>query len=133
MSITYRGIDHVQLAAPKGCEAVARAFYTGVMGLPELPKPPSMAARGGCWFACGAQQIHIGVEADFRPAKKAHPALIVADRASYEALSARVAASGAAFKRDAEMEGAGVSRFFTEDPWGNRIEVVLHEREASPP
>jgi hypothetical protein len=72
-------IDHVQLAAPKGCEAAAREFYGSMLGLAEIEKPPSLRARGGCWFQCGEQQIHIGVEPDFRPAKKAHPAFAVSD------------------------------------------------------
>src|SRR5580700_5134071 len=72
-------IDHVQLAAPMGCEVAAREFYGSILGLAEIDKPPSLRARGGCWFQCGAQQIHIGVEPDFRPAKKAHPAFAVSD------------------------------------------------------
>src|SRR5699024_2182119 len=71
------GLDHVQVAAPPGCEAEARAFYGRLLGLAELEKPPALAARGGAWFACGAQQLHVGVAADFTPATKAHPALAV--------------------------------------------------------
>jgi catechol 2,3-dioxygenase-like lactoylglutathione lyase family enzyme len=67
-------LDHVQVAMPQGQEAAARAFYGGVLGLPEIAKPESLAARGGVWFQCGHQQLHLGVEEDFRPAKKAHPA-----------------------------------------------------------
>jgi catechol 2,3-dioxygenase-like lactoylglutathione lyase family enzyme len=122
--ITYAGLDHVQVAAPPGCEAAARAFYGDLCGMPEVPKPAEMAKRGGCWFQCGAQQIHVGAEADFRAAKKAHPAIRLADRASYEALSARLAAAGHGVKHDREMEPA-VERFFTSDPWGNRVELVL--------
>jgi catechol 2,3-dioxygenase-like lactoylglutathione lyase family enzyme len=123
-TIAYAGLDHVQLAAPPGCEAAARAFYGDVLGLPELPKPADMAGRGGCWFQCGPQQIHIGVEPDFRAAKKAHPGIRLADAASFEALASRVAAAGHEVKRDTAMEPA-VRRFFTSDPWGNRIEVVF--------
>src|SRR5580692_2693521 len=72
-------IDHIQLAAPKGCEPAAREFYGTILGLREIEKPASLRSRGGCWFQCGDQQIHIGVEADFRPAKKAHPAFVVSD------------------------------------------------------
>ena len=72
-------IDHVQLAAPTGCEAAAREIYGSILGLREIEKPPALRARGGCWFQCGDQQIHIGVEAPFKPAKKAHPAFAVAD------------------------------------------------------
>ena len=122
--IAYAGLDHVQVAAPPGCEAAARAFYGEAMGMPEVPKPPEMAKRGGCWFQCGAQQIHVGAEADFRAAKKAHPAIRLADRASFEALAARLQAAGAPVKKDTEMEPA-VERFFTADPWGNRVELVL--------
>jgi hypothetical protein len=125
MPIRYHGVDHVQLAAPPGCEGPARAFYGGVLGMTEVPKPPEMARRGGCWFQCGEQQIHIGVEGDFRAAKKAHPAIRLADDESYAALAERLAASGAPVKHDLEMEGEGVRRFFTADPWGNRIELVL--------
>ena len=70
------GIEHVQLALPPGEEAAARAFYTGLLGIPEVPKPPGLAARGGCWFEGTGVKVHLGVEADFRPAKKAHPALL---------------------------------------------------------
>ena len=77
------GIDHVQLAMPAGQEDVARRFYTGVLGIPEVPKPPVLAARGGCWFEAGAVRVHLGVEDDFRPARKAHPALVVADLRSF--------------------------------------------------
>jgi len=122
--VAVAGIDHVQLAAPPGCEAEARRFFGELLGLRELPKPPALAVRGGLWFQCGAQQIHIGVEKDFRPAKKAHPALRLADEASLEALRARLKASGIATKDDQEIEDA--ARFFAEDPWGNRLEFVSH-------
>src|ERR1700736_3565624 len=70
-------IEHVQIAAPEGCEAAATDFYGAVPGLQEIVKPAALQARGGCWFECGAQQLHIGVERDFRPARKAHPAFAV--------------------------------------------------------
>lgn len=123
--ITYAGLDHVQLAAPAGCEAAARAFYGELLGLSEVPKPADMAKRGGCWFQCGGQQIHLGVETEFTPARKAHPAIRLADRASFEALAARLEAEGVAVKRNREMEYLGVERFFVSDPWENRIELVL--------
>jgi catechol 2,3-dioxygenase-like lactoylglutathione lyase family enzyme len=122
--VAYLGLDHVQVAAPPGCEAAARTFYGEVLGLAEVPKPADMAKRGGCWFQCGAQQIHVGVETDFRAANKAHPALRLADEASYAALITRIEARGLAVKHDREMEG--VKRFFATDPWGNRLELVLH-------
>ncbi|UUZ91145.1 hypothetical protein LJK87_36305 [Paenibacillus sp. P25] len=88
MNSRYLGIDHVQLAAPAGCEEEARAFYHGVLGMPEIRKPESLQRRGGVWFVCGAQEVHIGVQADFVPAKKAHPAFLVKDLASLKERSA---------------------------------------------
>jgi catechol 2,3-dioxygenase-like lactoylglutathione lyase family enzyme len=127
--VSYQGIDHVQLAAPVGCEPDARRFFRDVLGLRELPKPAAMAVRGGLWFECGAQQLHIGVEKDFRPAKKAHPALRLADVASLTALKARLNASGFETKDNDEVEGA--ARFFADDPWGNRLEFVAERRAGT--
>ena len=113
------GLDHVQVAIPVGGEAQARAFYVGVLGLPEIPKPAELAARGGLWLECGGQQLHLGAEADFRPAKKAHPALVVDDLAALdEALTAR----GIPVTPGEELPGA--RRLFVADPFGNRIEVL---------
>jgi len=126
--IAYAGLDHVQLAAPPGCEAAARAFYGELLGLPEVPKPADMAARGGCWFQCGPQQIHLGVEAEFAPARKAHPGILLADAEGFEALAARLEAKGVEVRRDRQMEAGGVRRFFVSDPWGNRLELVLITR-----
>ncbi len=123
--ISFVGVDHVQLAAPPGGEAEARAFYGGLLGLEEITKPPALAARGGCWFQCGAQQIHIGIEAEFRAAKKAHPALRLADRAAFDGLLARLAARGVAIKRDDEAIPGVTGRFFIADPWGNRLELLV--------
>jgi len=120
--VAFQGIDHVQLAAPPGCEAEARRFFGELLGLTELPKPPLLAVRGGLWFECGAQQIHIGLEQDFRPAKKAHPAFRLRDEPSLEALRARLRRAGIATREDREMEQA--ARFFVDDPWGNRLEFV---------
>ncbi|MCE9579022.1 MAG: glyoxalase [Deltaproteobacteria bacterium] len=117
------GLDHVQLAAPVGCEPEARQFFGELLGLTELPKPPALAARGGLWFALGAQQLHVGVERDFHPARKAHPAIRVRDRAALEALEARLAAAGVVITRD-DAQVAGVVRFFAPDPFGNRLEFV---------
>ena len=112
-------IDHVQLAAPKGCEAAAREFYGSILGLREIEKPDSLRARGGCWFQCGEQQIHIGVEPDFRPAKKAHPAFAVSDLGKLrESLTAR------AVKITDDSSLPDTCRFFAEDPWGNRLEFL---------
>jgi catechol 2,3-dioxygenase-like lactoylglutathione lyase family enzyme len=123
--ISFVGVDHVQLAAPPQCEADARAFYCGLIGLEEVIKPPALAARGGCWFQCGAQQIHIGIETEFRAAKKAHPALRLADRAGFDGLLARLQARGVAIKHDDEEIPGVTARFFITDPWGNRLELLV--------
>jgi catechol 2,3-dioxygenase-like lactoylglutathione lyase family enzyme len=112
-------IDHVQLAAPMGCEVAAREFYGSILGLAEIDKPPSLRARGGCWFQCGVQQIHIGVEPDFRPAKKAHPAFAVSDLGKL-----RETLLTFTVKITNEDSIPGTRRFFAEDPWGNRLEFL---------
>jgi hypothetical protein len=117
--IAFVVIDHVQLAAPPGCEAQA---FGNLLGLQELPKPAPLAARGGLWFQCGSQQIHIGIENDFRAAKKAHPALRLADEAAIEALKVRLKQAEIVTRNDDEIPDA--ARFFAEDPWGNRLEFV---------
>jgi catechol 2,3-dioxygenase-like lactoylglutathione lyase family enzyme len=117
------GLDHVQVAAPPGCEAEARAFYGRLLGLQELEKPPALAARGGAWFACGAQQLHVGIAQDFAPATKAHPALTVTSAADLDALAERLTSAGAPVHWDDELPG--VARFYTEDPWGNRLELLV--------
>jgi catechol 2,3-dioxygenase-like lactoylglutathione lyase family enzyme len=113
-------IDHVQLGMPAGGEDGARAFYSGVLGLREVPKPPELAGRGGVWFAGGAGvAIHLGVEADPRPPAKAHPAFVVADLGiAREAMIA----SGHAIEDD--DSGLPVARWYVRDPFGNRIELV---------
>jgi len=112
-------IDHIQIAAPEGCEPAARDFYGSILGMMEVEKPPALRARGGCWFQCGSQQVHIGVERDFRPAKKAHPAFAVPRLNDLrEALSAR----GVTVIDDEELPGA--RRFYAQDPWGNRLEFI---------
>jgi catechol 2,3-dioxygenase-like lactoylglutathione lyase family enzyme len=115
--MTVTGIDHVQVAAPRGCEAEARAFYAGLLGLEELSKPRALAARGGCWFRAGAQELHVGVEEPFEPARKAHPGLITADLAG---LAERLAAEGIAVAYDEAIPGT--TRFYADDPFGNRLE-----------
>jgi catechol 2,3-dioxygenase-like lactoylglutathione lyase family enzyme len=114
-------IDHVQLAAPPGCEQLARDFYGGLLGLREIEKPVPLRARGGAWFGLGTGQLHIGVETEFAPARKAHPALSV-PAAGLDALAERLEAAGAPVRWDHAL--AGVRRFFTEDPWGNRLELL---------
>jgi catechol 2,3-dioxygenase-like lactoylglutathione lyase family enzyme len=119
------GIDHVQLAMPRGREADARAFYGDVLGMEEIPKPANLAARGGVWFAAGDRQVHLGVEDDFRPARKAHPALRVED---HDALRSRLAEGGYAPYEDEPLPG--YRRFYVADPFGNRLEFI--EPAASP-
>ena len=115
------GIDHVQVAAPIGSEAEARRFYGEVLGLAELSKPPVLRARGGVWFACGAQQFHVGISEQFTPADKAHPALRVR-LSGLDGLAARLTDAGAPVRWDDAIPGT--RRFYTADPWGNRIELV---------
>jgi catechol 2,3-dioxygenase-like lactoylglutathione lyase family enzyme len=115
-----KALDHVQLAMPAGREAEARAFYQDILGIPEIAKPPVLARRGGCWFERGNLKIHLGVEAEFRPARKAHPALIVED---LPALKAALAAAGCALRTD-DAPLAGYDRIFVDDPFGNRIELM---------
>lgn len=121
MDETIKGIDHVQLAAPRGCEAAARRFYGELLGLRELPKPPALAARGGVWFAAGAQGLHIGVEETFAPAHKAHPALLVQH---IDALAERLASAGVEVQWDEALPGQ--RRFYAADPWGNRLEFLQY-------
>jgi len=115
------GLDHVQVAAPPGCEEAARRFYGELLGLAELEKPAALRARGGVWFAVGAQQLHVGVEEPFSPARKAHPALRV-DPESLDAMAKRLRAAGVEPRWDEELPG--VRRFYADDPWGNRIELL---------
>jgi hypothetical protein len=125
-SDAFLGIDHVQIAAPLGCEPAARRFFGELLGLVELPKPPSLAARGGLWFQCGQGQIHIGVEGDFRPAKKAHLALRLADTSALDSLRIRLQSAGVPVRPDTELQDT--ARFFADDPWGNRLEFVASRR-----
>jgi catechol 2,3-dioxygenase-like lactoylglutathione lyase family enzyme len=115
------GLDHVQVAAPKGCEREARRFYGDLLGLPEIDKPEPLRGRGGAWFRVGDQQLHIGVQEPFSPARKAHPALRV--RATeLDALALHLTEAGSEVIWDEELPD--VRRFFSEDPWGNRIELM---------
>ena len=110
-------VDHVQLAAPPGSEPRLRAFYTGVLGMTELTKPPVLTGRGGCWFAAGGAVLHLGVEEDFRPARKAHPGLRTAD---LDGLAARCEAPPVQWDPDFP----GHRRFYVSDPVGNRLELL---------
>jgi catechol 2,3-dioxygenase-like lactoylglutathione lyase family enzyme len=113
------GIDHVQLAMPAGQESVARAFYIDVLGLVEESKPPNLLQRGGAWFRGGALRLHLGVDPDFHPARKAHPAILV--RGLTE-LAARCRAAGFPPVTDEPLEG--YDRVYVFDPFGNRIELL---------
>jgi catechol 2,3-dioxygenase-like lactoylglutathione lyase family enzyme len=119
------GLHHVQLAMPAGGEDLARAFYARALGIPEVEKPPALRARGGCWFEAEGVRIHLGVEAGFRPATKAHPALQVED---LKGLVARLAKAG--FPAHADTALPGFRRVYVEDPFGNRIELMEAEARA---
>jgi catechol 2,3-dioxygenase-like lactoylglutathione lyase family enzyme len=115
----FYGLDHVQLAMPAGQEAVAREFYSGILGLTEVSKPANLARRGGVWFESGALRLHLGVEADFRPARKAHPAILVQH---LEALTGHLERAGVAVITDEPLEG--YHRVYVSDPFDNRIELL---------
>jgi catechol 2,3-dioxygenase-like lactoylglutathione lyase family enzyme len=112
-------LEHVQLAMPPRGEALARAFYSGVLEIPEIPKPTNLAKRGGCWFERGDLKIHLGVESEFRPARKAHPALLVVD---LQVLVDRLKSAGHDVREDEPLEG--YHRVYVDDPFGNRIELM---------
>lgn len=116
---TVSAIDHVQLAMPAGSEPEAVAFYEGLLGIPEVTKPEPMASRGGCWFEAGPLKVHLGIDPRFRPATKAHPALLVS---GIRKLVASLEAAGVAVRWDDEL--AGWDRAFIADPFGNRIELM---------
>ena len=118
------GLHHVQVAAPPGCERDARAFYGDLLQLRELEKPPLLAVRGGCWFSLGDGELHVGVEDPFRPAAKAHPALLVGSVADLEELAAALSRTGNAITWADDAEIPGQRRFHVSDPWGNRLELV---------
>jgi catechol 2,3-dioxygenase-like lactoylglutathione lyase family enzyme len=112
---------------PAGGEAQVRRFYGEILGLSEIAKPPELAARGGAWFRCGPLQLHLGVESEFRPAKRAHPALLVTDLA--ETIAA-LTAEGCQVKYDS-VAIEGFDRAFTADPFGNRIELLQQKQMGS--
>jgi hypothetical protein len=119
MDFAVTGLDHVQLAMPRGGEAAAQAFYAGLLGLTRLPKPEPQASRGGCWFASGRVALHLGVEDDFRPAKKAHPALLIQNLAGLVATLAEAAISVSPNPDRPPGEGC-----YVDDPFGNRLELI---------
>lgn len=119
MTVTFKGIDHIQLAAPVGSEDLARKFFGNLLGMDEIEKPDNLKARGGCWFQCGPQEVHIGIQADFTPSTKAHPGFMVTNLSE---LRSRL--EDAAYTINVELPIAGRERFFTHDPFGNRIEFL---------
>ncbi len=120
MTTTLVRLDHIQLAIPPGGEDLARAFYSGILGLTEVPKPPELAKRGGAWFAAGPIVLHLGVDPDFRAAKKAHPAFRCNEyAATVESLIAR----GVPVTPD-EIPFDGMQHCYIADPFGNRLEII---------
>lgn len=119
---TFIAIDHVQLAMPPSQEEKAREFYCGILRMSEIPKPPELAQRGGAWFSSGSVQLHLGVENDFRPAKKAHPALRCSE---YDLLLAQLRQAGVEVREDHARKNA--RRAYVDDPFGNRIELIESE------
>jgi catechol 2,3-dioxygenase-like lactoylglutathione lyase family enzyme len=117
--LPFTAIDHVQLAMPSGEEEAARNFYCGLLGMREVAKPSELAKRGGCWFESGVVQVHLGVEKEFRPAKKAHPALKCTD---YYRLISKLRAAGIEVKEAEDIPG--IRRCHVDDPFGNRIELI---------
>ncbi len=117
--MTLRGLEHIQIAIPAGGEAEARVFYGGMLGLAEIPKPPALASRGGCWFRLPGVDLHLGVDPSFNPAGKAHPAFLVDE---LQALRARLEAAGVQVQIDRAVPG--VRRFYCVDPFGNRLEFI---------
>ncbi|HEX4033321.1 MAG TPA: VOC family protein [Solirubrobacteraceae bacterium] len=122
-AVALLGLHHLLLAMPAGREAQAREFYGGLLGLEELPKPAQLATRGGCWFQGNSLQLHLGVEEDFRPARKAHPAFEVRGLA---ALRERLEQAGVEVADDAPL--GGYDRFYAFDPFGNRLELIEASR-----
>lgn len=116
--MTILRIDHVQVAAPPGCEPAAREFYGGLLGLEELRKPEPLRARGGVWFRAGDQELHVGVEEPFVPAAKAHPGFVAGD---LDALRRSLSGARVVFVDDDKIDG--IDRLFVHDPFGNRLEI----------
>ncbi|KAB8125868.1 glyoxalase [Gracilibacillus oryzae] len=122
MSFTIRKLDHVQLAAPRGSENTARKFYSDILQMREIEKPEVLKKRGGAWFQFGSNQLHIGIEEPFQPAKKAHPAFEVE---SLEDLKLYLKERDVNFLEDPHLPGA--ERVYVEDPFGNRLEFLEWE------
>ena len=117
------GLHHIQLAIPAGQEETCRRFWGKALGLAELPKPAGLAGRGGCWFGGGGLEVHLGVDADFAPARKAHPGILVT---GLDELAAALEAAGATVTWDTELDGH--DRFYSSDPFGNRLEFLQPKR-----
>jgi len=124
MAFKFSAIDHVQLAAPKGSEEAARKFFRDILGFEEIEKPKELQKRGGAWFAFGNVQIHIGIEEPFIPAKKAHPAFEIEN---INELKVHLIENGIDIVEDNNLPGA--NRFYVNDPFGNRMEVLEWENE----
>lgn len=122
----YAGIHHMQLAMPAGQEDRAREFFAGVLGMSEVEKPPALAARGGAWFRAGGLELHLGVETDFRPARKGHPGILVED---LDEVARRVAITGQDVGWDRDFPG--YRRFYAHDPFGNRLEFLQPARTTA--
>lgn len=127
MPVRVTALDHVQLAMPAAGEPDAESFYCGVLGLDIREKPAVLAARGGRWFSSGDVQVHLGVEADFRPARKAHPALRVS---GFDDLLAALEERGVAWTWDENLPGA--RRIYVDDPFGNRLELIDAGDDGAP-
>ncbi|MDQ0416689.1 catechol 2,3-dioxygenase-like lactoylglutathione lyase family enzyme [Croceifilum oryzae] len=119
MTFQFQGLDHIQLAAPAYSEEKARAFFGNILGMNEIPKPDNLKKRGGVWFAVGTQQLHIGIQKDFSPALKAHPAFQVKN---LDGLREQLIHNEIVVIDDEPLEGA--NRFYVQDPFGNRIEFL---------
>lgn len=112
----YKGIDHVQIAAPSNCKDKCRAFFSGLLGMPEIPKPENLRKRGGVWFRCGSHELHVGVQEHFSPA---HPAFAVD---SISELREKLNKHEIDIKEGEPLEGT--ERFYIHDPFGNRLEFL---------
>ena len=121
MDFAITGLDHVQLAMPPGADAEKQAerFYCSLLGFERVPKPPALAKRGGCWFIQGPVKLHLGIDAEFRPVRKAHPALVIR---GFDALRVKLEASGVAVRPDTDLPGT--RRCYIDDPFGNTIELI---------
>jgi catechol 2,3-dioxygenase-like lactoylglutathione lyase family enzyme len=119
VTLVFDGLHHTQLAMPRGEEAAARSFFVGVLGMAEIDKPPVLAARGGAWFRAGGLELHLGVEDDFQPARKAHPGILVSD---LDELARRLRNADQDVTWDADFPG--FRRIYAHDPFGNRLEFL---------